>query len=247
MHPLSVLFFLEIIKGDNCGEKFLFSKPVVSIGRSAEANDLVLTSPEVSRNHARIVCQNNKFVIQNSGSLNPIFINGECLAEDDALTLEHGNRFNVGKNIIRFWEASRTPTLFSLLIRKDEKLLRQIDCRKDKITLGRQAKHCDVILDNRYVSAEHAAISLENGRFWVEEQNSTNGICQNGKRLEPGAKQAVKHGDTLDICGFSLEFKQNAQPRMNWETELKKEKSRHTFYLFKHFFRFPRFAQILFS
>ncbi|MDM8543468.1 FHA domain-containing protein [Desulfococcaceae bacterium HSG9] len=245
-HPLSVLFFLEVIKGDNIGEKFLFNKPVVAIGRSTEANDFVLRSPEVSRNHARIISRNNEFTVENTGGMNPILINGNLLEKGDAITLEHGDRFNVGKDILRFWEASRTPTLFGLLISKDEKVLRQIDCRKDKITLGRQAKHCDVILDNRYVSAEHAAIYLEKGRFWIEERNSTNGIRYNGTRLHAEARQVIKHGDTLDICGFSLEFKQNVRPKINWEAELTREKNRYSFNFFKQFFRLPRFASILF-
>jgi len=245
MNSLSVLFFLEVIKGDNIGEKFLFNKPVVAIGRSTEANDLVLTSPEISRNHARIISQNNKFTVENTGGMNPILINGNFLEKGDSIILEHGDRFNIGKDIFRFWEARRTRTLFSLLIRKDKKILRQIDCRKDKITLGRQAKHCDVILDNRYVSAEHAAIYLEKGRFWVEERNSTNGIRQNGTRLHCQSRQVIKHGDILKICGFSLEFKQNVLPKINWETELKREKNRCSFNFFKQFFRFPRFASIL--
>jgi peptidoglycan lytic transglycosylase D len=49
--------------------------------------------------------------------------------------------------------------------------------------IGRK-KDCDVYFDNDFVSRSHAEIAFENGRWWVRDLGSSNGIYIGAKRVE---------------------------------------------------------------
>lgn len=63
--------------------------------------------------------------------------------------------------------------------------------------IGRSAEN-DVVLDDSFLSAEHARLSW-NGRGWVvEDLGSTNGTFVNGKQVRHAV--AVKPGDTIEFA-----------------------------------------------
>ena len=56
--------------------------PGLRIGRSKEGNDLVIESPYVSRQHAKILLQGTDALIQDLGSRNGTWVNGVKLAAE---------------------------------------------------------------------------------------------------------------------------------------------------------------------
>ena len=79
-----------ITQGPNVGRLFPCDSTTSTIGRQAEC-DICLESPAVSRLHAHIVCAADGFFIEDRGSSNGTFLNGERirgrqpLTEDDSL------------------------------------------------------------------------------------------------------------------------------------------------------------------
>jgi serine/threonine-protein kinase len=71
---------------------------VVTIGRKAD-NDLVIDNLAVSSHHARIARLDDTFVIQDTGSTNGIFLNGEKVAQH---TLKYGDQVMIGKHFVVF-------------------------------------------------------------------------------------------------------------------------------------------------
>jgi len=71
---------------------------VVTIGRNAD-NDLVIDNLAVSGHHARIARLDDAFVIQDTGSTNGIFLNGEKVAQH---TLQYGDQIMIGKHVVVF-------------------------------------------------------------------------------------------------------------------------------------------------
>lgn len=69
-----------------------FSKPSIMIGRAA-GNDIILTEGEVSRFHALLSIEGGELFVQDAGSRNGIFINGEKVARE---SLGLGGIFIVG-------------------------------------------------------------------------------------------------------------------------------------------------------
>ena len=64
------------------------------------------------------------------------------------------------------------------------------------LSVGR-SKDADVRIDDRYASSIHARVFSREGRFFVEDMNSTNGTLLNGATLE-GEAEAID-GDTVQI------------------------------------------------
>jgi len=64
------------------------------------------------------------------------------------------------------------------------------------LSIGR-SKDADVRIDDRYASSIHARVFSREGRFFVEDMNSTNGTLLNGATLQGEAE--LIDGDTVQI------------------------------------------------
>ena len=64
------------------------------------------------------------------------------------------------------------------------------------LSIGR-SKDADVRIDDRYASGIHARVFSREGRFFVEDMNSTNGTLLNGATLQGEAE--LIDGDTVQI------------------------------------------------
>jgi hypothetical protein len=64
------------------------------------------------------------------------------------------------------------------------------------LSVGR-SKECDVQIDDRYASGLHVRVFSREGRFFVEDMNSTNGTLLNGATLRDEAE--LIDGDTIQI------------------------------------------------
>jgi hypothetical protein len=83
------------------GERFSLTETVITIGRHPESN-MVLADPNVSRNHAEIRPQGDRFVVVDLGSTNGSRVNGVRV---DTQVLEDGDEITFGNTRMRF-EAS---------------------------------------------------------------------------------------------------------------------------------------------
>jgi pSer/pThr/pTyr-binding forkhead associated (FHA) protein len=75
-------------------------------------------------------------------------------------------------------------------------------------TIGRDGLRNDLVLDDSSVSAEHAKIKLERGRFVLYDLGSTNGTLLNTRRVQ---KQTLADGDEIVIGHARLIFKEVRQ------------------------------------
>jgi pSer/pThr/pTyr-binding forkhead associated (FHA) protein len=75
---------------------------------------------------------------------------------------------------------------------------------RDSMTIGRAA-HCDVVVNDTYVSNVHARISVRNGSYVVEDLGSTNGTYLN--RAKVTAPTSVGPGDEIKVGKVALELR----------------------------------------
>ncbi|MEO8430541.1 MAG: SpoIIE family protein phosphatase [Acidobacteriota bacterium] len=100
------MFYLYLTAPGMPAQKFLLDRPVTTIGRSS-MNDLPIADKMLSRQHARIVKDGNGGVsIEDMGSRNGTFVNGERLTV--LLPLKSGDRITVGGVTLKVESESTT-------------------------------------------------------------------------------------------------------------------------------------------
>jgi hypothetical protein len=88
-------------------QAFPLEHHTATIGRHAD-NDIVLAGPTVSARHATVRCEPVGVVLEDEGSLNGTFVNGQLIQQH---LLEDGDQIQVGPHLLVFVPpAGGTPT-----------------------------------------------------------------------------------------------------------------------------------------
>ncbi len=94
MAPQSYLLIMRT--GPNPGKTFELTKTETYIGRDIN-NDIVINDSEVSRKHARLIVQAGGYVLEDLGSTNGTFVNGQRLMGPHVL--RPGELVMLGENV----------------------------------------------------------------------------------------------------------------------------------------------------
>ncbi|QDT64643.1 ATP-binding protein [Calycomorphotria hydatis] len=93
---------LLVISGSDQGTRFEVEEELVHIGRGGR-NEIRILDSEVSRRHAAIRLEGNKYTLNDLNSSNGTFVNGEQI---DRRPLHNGDRIRVGQSVILFSQAA---------------------------------------------------------------------------------------------------------------------------------------------
>lgn len=88
--------------GPTPGVTFPLDGDQLTIGRDS-TNAVAINDAEVSRKHARLTFQGGKFVLEDLGSTNGTFVNGQRLA--GAAVLKPGDVISLGEQIVLMYDA----------------------------------------------------------------------------------------------------------------------------------------------
>src|SRR5438093_1962208 len=95
-------FQLIMRSGPTPGAAFTLEGDQLTIGRDS-GNEIVINDAEVSRRHARLTFQGGKYVLEDLGSTNGTFVNGQRLA--GPRVLKSGEVVSFGEQIVLVFEA----------------------------------------------------------------------------------------------------------------------------------------------
>ncbi|HWR44786.1 FHA domain-containing protein [Sporomusa sp.] len=73
----------------------------------------------------------------------------------------------------------------------------------ESLAMGR-SQHNDLVINDTFVSHEHACISKSKHVYLIADLNSTNGTLLNGQRIEE--ETALADGDVIQIGAVTLKF-----------------------------------------
>lgn len=126
---------------------------------------------------------------------------GKPLREKQALPVEErkepayeeaGNEEEYGKTIyIEESVARKEPALY----KPDGELAAQLETLP--FVIGKKKENVNLALNDYSVSRVHAKITREDGVYYIEDLNSTNGTFKNGLRLQPYEKRRLERNDEL--------------------------------------------------
>lgn len=99
-------YMLIMRTGPNPGKSFELAKNELYIGRDIN-NDIVINDSEISRKHARLILQAGGYVLEDLGSTNGSFVNGQRLMGPHVL--RPGELVMFGENVSLAFEAGYDP------------------------------------------------------------------------------------------------------------------------------------------
>ena len=118
-----------------------------------------------------------------------------------------------GKHSIEYAERCFTMRTLTLAWLAEGALQQQIVAAEHPCVVGRQADLCQIILDDRSVSRQHASIQIVNGKFCLRNLSEQNIITLNQEfRLAYEQEVPLKPGDTFRLGQVYLWVMQMDQP-----------------------------------
>ncbi|MEY3103205.1 MAG: FHA domain-containing protein [Candidatus Nanopelagicaceae bacterium] len=89
--------------GPSKGARYLLEPEVTQIGR-ATTNEIFLDDVTVSRKHAQVLKREKRYFLQDLGSLNGTYLNGELVSEKP---LNDGDELQIGKYRMHFFQGGK--------------------------------------------------------------------------------------------------------------------------------------------
>jgi ABC transport system ATP-binding/permease protein len=218
---------LHVVVGGDAGRSFAVTGEVI-LGRQVPGPGQLGGDAEISRRHAQIRCRpDGQLVIQDLGSANGTYVNGERLGE--ARVLQNRDAIRVGHTELELRlgnvaaARARAPGAVAVatpappadappgeppqravgpatLLHAGE----QISLSAEGAVAGR-AEDSAIRLDSDRASRHHARFGTARGGYFVADLGSTNGTHLNGERLV-GESRWLSNGDTVTIGSEAIRF-----------------------------------------
>jgi pSer/pThr/pTyr-binding forkhead associated (FHA) protein len=74
---------------------------------------------------------------------------------------------------------------------------------KAEFLIGRDSRNSDLVIANNDISRTHAKIVLQDGQYFIEDNESVNGIECNGQHIK---KKEINEGDVFWLASYELRF-----------------------------------------
>lgn len=103
---MTAQFQFVMRSGPTPGKVFPLEGPEIIIGRD-NTSSLMINDAEVSRKHTRLVWQSLGYVVEDLGSTNGTFVNGQRLTAP--YVLRGGESISLGENILLVYESTADP------------------------------------------------------------------------------------------------------------------------------------------
>ncbi|MBN1773370.1 MAG: FHA domain-containing protein [Deltaproteobacteria bacterium] len=183
-----------------------------TIGRK-EGNVIRLTERNVSRNHARIARENGRFFLSDQGSYNGTRLNGRRVR--GKMPLSPGDEVGIGDYTLRMEvlegaAAAAAPAAAPAEPVKPSQITVVVEGKPNTVYILSDVPHvigrgdeCTIRIDEPGVSRAHARMHLVQGRYFVEDAGSANGLLVGGQRVR---SKALDPGDVIEIGRVQLYF-----------------------------------------
>jgi pSer/pThr/pTyr-binding forkhead associated (FHA) protein len=166
----------------------------ITIGRSSD-NDIVINSLLVSRRHAVLECSAGRCTVEDLGSANGLYVNGQRVSRT---ALSQGARLRFG-DVTLTYLAAGAPLPGAWL---------EVGGHRHPVSplgtsIGRSRDN-DLHIGDERASRHHARVELQQGQFVITDLGSANGTLVNGRRVQ---RHVLESGDEIVVGGSRLVFR----------------------------------------
>ena len=91
-----------------------------------------------------------------------------------------------------------------LVLTLEGDFLAEFPLDKARLSIGRRP-NCDIRLENLAISGEHAVVVPEDGVFYLEDNQSTNGTLVNGRAI---TRHLLQDGDMIGLGRHQIEYRE---------------------------------------
>ena len=172
---------------------------------AAPESDLRLLAPGVSRRHAKIVLEGERFWLEDLKSANGTFLNGIGIQRDSLSHLDVITLGRFAELICVLGEASSAEGMGDAIRYAALEPLTEgraelaIELRRGESTIGRDPS-CTIRIDDKLVSRIHARLVRTVDSIALQDLNSSNGTMLNGGRVE--SVMYLSDGDEICFAGI---------------------------------------------
>jgi ABC-type multidrug transport system ATPase subunit len=192
-------------------------KPFVKVGRGRD-NDIVLRDPKVSGHHAQFIWGRTGWLVEDLGSSNGTYLNGQRLGPGKAVALQPDDLVRIDEFTFRIApprsgekhpphldqpvQITPEPTPGLAIYRKGE--VDKVPLVREVVNLGRGSDN-DIRLRDPLVSGHHARLEREGSSYRIIDLDSKNGLTYQGERV---SEHLLADGDVLHITPhIALQFR----------------------------------------
>ncbi len=172
---------------------------IVLVGRSTACH-IVIDNQKVSSKHAQFRIKDSVITLEDTGSTNGTYVNGERIASK---TVTSDDTINFSKNYTFEWkllEPFLKMAQEAVSPAGEQRLKTVIAREKSLIKIGRTDDN-DLVIKNIKVSRNHAKLEKVGGEWFIEDLDSSNGTFINGKKIK---RAKVTPKDVITIGGVPL-------------------------------------------
>jgi len=165
----------------------------VTVGRDAEACEIVCSGATISRRHFRVYAKDGAFFLQDLNSTNGVFVNRRRIMAETRLT--DGDIIGIGSDSVdhlRFQTESGRNRAWTVELPA-----------KQSWTVGRSPQSDVALAFESSVSWRHAVLRPKGGRIEIADQKSLNGTWLNGRRI---GRKVLEPTDAVTIGSTVLRF-----------------------------------------
>lgn len=228
---------LKFEKGPRAGETLNLGVKTYTVGRSAD-NDIVIDDPTVSRSHAKITCKGNEFFVQDLNSSAGTMVDGRQVQNSTVMsgaTLQFGNTsiglgsnrpepsvsMNSNNSVVKETTVINKADATAWLVGVNNTSAgKSFSLKEGNNTIGRDDTN-NLVINDPYVSRDHAVIRVYQGKSYVFDLGSVGGTKINNHPVSGAVMSEncrVKVGNT-ELSLISVDNPQQfAQPTMSGRT-----------------------------